>query len=64
MKYHVMCQKDNGVTGHNQALLKRDGMIVEFKTRKEAEEVARNMTIDMNHKFSVAEFTYWAVETG
>jgi hypothetical protein len=58
-----MCERSGGVLGTKQAFLKKDGMIVEFKTLEDAKKVASNLMISMNQQNNtVARFSYWVVE--
>jgi hypothetical protein len=62
MKYRVMCKREGGTLGDKSALLKKDGMICEFKTIEEARAAAQTLMISMNNRNAVATFTYWAIE--
>lgn len=60
--FYVMCRVSGGVTGTREALLKANGVVVEFETREAAETKAKHLNREMNHEHSVAFFQYWVIE--
>lgn len=61
MKYNVMCRVSGGPSGTRQALLKRDGVVVQFDTENEAASEADDLRRRLNNEHSIAFFEYWAV---
>ena len=59
----VMCRVSGGVTGTRQSEAKRDGAVMHFETRDEAQKHASHMTeLYQNNPYRVADFKYWVEE--
>jgi hypothetical protein len=63
MSYNILCKVTGGVTGNRSALLKHKGVVVEFRTRRQAESHARQLEDKANgDKYRTALFSYTAQE--
>jgi hypothetical protein len=63
MTIYILCEVSGGVTGYRSAYLKRDGKIVEFECRDEAEQEARRLNEKTNgNPYRTADFHYTVVE--
>lgn len=59
--FFVMCRVSGGITGTREAPLKRDGAVIHFDTREQAEKEARRLETKMNGApYRTADFRYWA----
>lgn len=61
-RFNVHCRVSGGVTGTREALLKANGVVIEFETRAAAQERADQLNRDMNNPYAVASFSYRVVE--
>ena len=59
-KWGVWCRVSGGVTGDRSAWMKRDGKVLAFETKEEAEQEARAARQGVG-AFSVARFSYTAL---
>jgi hypothetical protein len=61
MRYNIQCTVSGGVTGFRQALLKKDGEIVVFETREEAQAECDRLLANLS-PYRTAQFSYVPVE--
>jgi hypothetical protein len=60
--YNIMARVSGGMTGLREAICKKNGEIMCFQTREEAQKKAHQLTHDMNHPFATAKFDYWVID--
>lgn len=59
---NINCKVSGGVTGTREALLKKDGVVVEFETREAAQAEVDRLNEKMNGPNAKAFFSYSVVE--
>jgi hypothetical protein len=60
MKYLIGCEVYGGVTGHRHGYLKKDGKVMEFLTKEDAEQNLPNPSTWTTDKGVT--FNYWVEE--